>query len=170
MIITNIDQLRRGSIACAPGETKAKEVFEKLDEALTQSIVPGVGLAAIQIGIPLRACIIKYKDLNLKMENPVILEKYDPFIFPQEGCLSLPNIHVDTERYREIFVEWIDPDTGKDREATFLNEEACIVLHETDHMDGVLILDRKKKKQEKIGRNDPCSCNSGRKYKKCCGR
>lgn len=22
---------------------------------------------------------------------------------------------------------------------------------------------------EKIGRNDPCSCGSGKKYKKCCG-
>ena len=23
--------------------------------------------------------------------------------------------------------------------------------------------------QAKIGRNDPCPCNSGRKFKKCCG-
>lgn len=25
-------------------------------------------------------------------------------------------------------------------------------------------------KGEKIGRNDPCPCGSGKKYKKCCGR
>ena len=24
--------------------------------------------------------------------------------------------------------------------------------------------------KEKIGRNDPCPCNSGKKYKKCCGK
>ena len=24
-------------------------------------------------------------------------------------------------------------------------------------------------KSEKIGRNDPCPCGSGKKYKKCCG-
>jgi uncharacterized protein YecA (UPF0149 family) len=26
------------------------------------------------------------------------------------------------------------------------------------------------KKQPKIGRNEPCPCGSGKKYKKCCGR
>ena len=26
------------------------------------------------------------------------------------------------------------------------------------------------RKEEKVGRNDPCSCGSGKKYKKCCGR
>jgi len=24
--------------------------------------------------------------------------------------------------------------------------------------------------QPKIGRNDPCTCGSGKKYKKCCGK
>ncbi len=24
--------------------------------------------------------------------------------------------------------------------------------------------------EEKVGRNDPCSCGSGKKYKKCCGK
>jgi preprotein translocase subunit SecA len=27
-----------------------------------------------------------------------------------------------------------------------------------------------KKASEKIGRNDPCPCGSGKKYKKCCGK
>ena len=26
------------------------------------------------------------------------------------------------------------------------------------------------KKSQKVGRNDPCPCGSGRKYKQCCGR
>ena len=26
------------------------------------------------------------------------------------------------------------------------------------------------RKPKKIGRNDPCPCGSGKKYKKCCGR
>ena len=30
-------------------------------------------------------------------------------------------------------------------------------------------LDQKKKGQPKVGRNDPCPCGSGKKYKKCCG-
>jgi preprotein translocase subunit SecA len=24
--------------------------------------------------------------------------------------------------------------------------------------------------EEKVGRNDPCPCGSGQKYKKCCGK
>ena len=28
----------------------------------------------------------------------------------------------------------------------------------------------KKRADEKIGRNDPCPCGSGKKYKQCCGR
>jgi uncharacterized protein YecA (UPF0149 family) len=31
-------------------------------------------------------------------------------------------------------------------------------------------LDQKKEYGQKIGRNDPCPCGSGKKYKKCCGR
>jgi uncharacterized protein YchJ len=31
-------------------------------------------------------------------------------------------------------------------------------------------LHQKKKDERKVGRNDPCPCGSGRKYKKCCGR
>jgi hypothetical protein len=31
-------------------------------------------------------------------------------------------------------------------------------------------LDQKKEEEPKVGRNDPCPCGSGRKYKKCCGR
>jgi preprotein translocase subunit SecA len=27
-----------------------------------------------------------------------------------------------------------------------------------------------KRKEKKVGRNDPCPCGSGKKYKKCCGR
>jgi preprotein translocase subunit SecA len=26
------------------------------------------------------------------------------------------------------------------------------------------------RKSQKVGRNDPCPCGSGKKYKKCCGR
>jgi len=42
--------------------------------------------------------------------------------------------------------------------------------HEVDHMNGVLCIDRRVKKVVKIGRNEPCPCGSGKKYKKCCGR
>jgi len=36
--------------------------------------------------------------------------------------------------------------------------------------DGGPAADSSDKKEKKIGRNDPCPCGSGKKYKKCCGR
>ena len=50
--------------------------------------------------------------------------------------------------------------------------ESICVQHEIDHLNGITIHDRKRettvKVEKKVGRNDPCSCGSGKKYKKCC--
>lgn len=38
------------------------------------------------------------------------------------------------------------------------------------YVDGKLVIPRTSKRdQPKVGRNDPCPCGSGKKYKKCCG-
>ena len=36
--------------------------------------------------------------------------------------------------------------------------------------DDSLVKQPKKRSEEKVGRNDPCPCGSGKKYKQCCGR
>ena len=55
-------------------------------------------------------------------------------------------------------------------------------LYELEQWDALLTPERRKElyreqkrsttvvKPPKIGRNDPCPCGSGKKYKKCCGR
>ena len=35
---------------------------------------------------------------------------------------------------------------------------------------GVVAPAQQRKKEKKVGRNAPCPCGSGKKYKKCCGR
>ena len=35
--------------------------------------------------------------------------------------------------------------------------------------DGELVIDEPVVARAKVGRNDPCPCGSGKKYKKCCG-
>jgi SEC-C motif-containing protein len=37
-------------------------------------------------------------------------------------------------------------------------------------MDGTLINDTVRREGAKVGRNDPCPCGSGKKFKKCCSR
>ena len=51
--------------------------------------------------------------------------------------------------------------------------ESVCVQHEIDHLNGMRILDRAmeltiRRDKPKIGRNEPCPCGSGKKYKKCC--
>ena len=36
--------------------------------------------------------------------------------------------------------------------------------------DESLVKQPKTRSEEKVGRNDPCPCGSGKKYKQCCGR
>ena len=105
----------------------------------------GVGLAAIQIGNPLRVFI-----LNIAASTGGHEEKY--FINPMvsvggvlvsgtEGCLSFPGIYLHISRGETVSV------TASDRDgAEFVWEAkgllARAVQHEMDHLDGKLFIDR----------------------------
>ena len=77
-----------------------------------------------------------------------------------EGCLSFPNKELAVPRYNQVLVR-ADNYGG---EIQFSGLWARIIQHEVQHLDGIGIWDT-----IIIGRNDPCTCGSGRKYKKCCG-
>ena len=165
-------QLRNKSKNTSADECVKVDIFGKLEKALKSSKVSGGGLSAVQIGIPIRAGIIRMEHCDINFINPVIEKKKDLFIFKNEGCLSFPNVYVNTERYRSCIVRWLD-ESGKERKGSFEGLEAVVIQHEIDHLNGVLMFDRKSKpvlEPRKIGRNETCPCGSGKKYKKCCGR
>ena len=168
-IITDLNQLRKKSREISLNEAHELSIFVKLDNALKLSYRSGVGLAAIQIGMPVKVIIIRHAKTSINMLNPIILERIGK-IRIQEECLSLPNVTVNTERAEQVTVRWLDYDTKAERTAVFYGFEAVIVQHEVDHLDGILITDRGVPEVEKVGRNEPCPCGSGKKYKKCCGR
>lgn len=177
MIITDIEQLRQVSIPTNAQVCKEAKIFERLEKELNESKQSGVGLSAIQIGVPIQVCILRHKsdrggysqDLKLNMINSVIIEETGELKRCNgEGCLSLPGVRVDTERYDQVTVSWFDYDQDRMMQGVFIGFEAQIVQHELDHLSGVLVIDRKIKEIEEVGRNDPCSCGSGKKYKKCC--
>lgn len=123
----------------------------------------GVGLAAIQIGIDLRALIINIplevedgehdqpRENTLEMINPVIVEKDGTETF-QEGCLSIPGVYEDVERCKHVKVEYFDRDGNKQsiEDNDFL---AIAMQHEMDHLDGKVFIEKlsflKRKKFEK---------------------
>ena len=122
----------------------------------------GIGLAANQVGLPHRVCVIDIPNgPELIFANPEITRKEHPALFPDEGCLSFPGQQVITIRYFQITV--IDDFVPSGQTLTGL--AAVAAYHEIDHLNGITMLERR---LSAIGRNDPCPCDSGRKFKKCC--
>jgi len=115
------------------------------DMALTMYDAPGVGLAAVQIGIPQRIIVI---DVNhdepgkhlLKLINPVIIAREGEIIW-EEGCLSVIDYTAEVKRAAKVEVKAWTPD---EKEITLQAEDllAVALQHEIDHLDGKLFIDR----------------------------
>jgi peptide deformylase len=138
-------------------------IIKILELSLKESITPGIGLAAPQIGINTNIAIVRTSRHSINLVNPIIVEKNKGFVNFGEGCLSLPGVAVNTQRYREVFVK----DDLRPEGFVVTGLAAIAVQHECDHLSGILITDRSVGKK-KVGRNDRCPCGSGKKYKKCC--
>ena len=162
-IITDVAELKKKNEKATLEE--AEEIIEKLEASLKDSKVPGVGLAAPQIGIHKRVAIIRIKgEEKLNLVNPIVVEKKNGFILNGEGCLSVPDKKVNTKRYKEIVVK----DDLHPAGLVLTDMAAIVSLHECDHLESILITDRDLSSQP--GRNDPCFCGSGKKFKKCHGK
>ncbi|ESX81061.1 MULTISPECIES: peptide deformylase [unclassified Mesorhizobium] len=106
---------------------------------------PGIGLAAIQVGEPLRLLVI---DLAKEDEtpaphvfiNPEILDSSDQRSVYEEGCLSIPDYYAEVERPAAVRVKYLDRD-GKLQEIEAEGLMATCLQHEIDHLNGVLFID-----------------------------
>ena len=168
---------------CSPVSIQeGEEIGVRLLHELRES-ENGIGLAANQIGINKRVCVVNVKE-PLVLINPKIVEKSkEQFIFP-EGCLSFPDSKIKTQRHQDIVVE-ADNHKGKlsfSANSKDINDafECVCVQHEIDHLDGITMFDREFKQEpivkgvnapKKIGRNEKVTITKGTeskvlKYKK----
>lgn len=140
-------------------KTLVADMFETMYDA------PGIGLAAIQVGVPLRVLVIDLQPEDqdaepevctshgghahthqpLKKEprvfiNPEILDPSDDLSVYSEGCLSVPEIYADVERPAWIRARWQDLD-GKVHEEEMDGLLATCLQHEMDHLEGILFID-----------------------------
>jgi peptide deformylase len=122
----------------------------------------GVGLAANQIGIAERVCIIRYGGTSIDLINPEFVKVYNPRFGSQEGCLSIPGLYTVVMRYSKVLIKADNYDRPLMVEDRRL---AATIQHEMDHLDGCVLLDH-----VKISPNAPCYCGSTKKYKRCCGK
>lgn len=115
------------------------------DMAETMYAAPGVGLAAPQIGVPLRLFLIDIStgedapsDLRIFI-NPEIVEKVGEICY-EEGCLSFPGIHEEVKRAERVKVRAQDGE-GKLFELEAEGLLAIAIQHENDHLNGKLMVD-----------------------------
>ena len=133
---------------------KKSETLEKVDNELkvlmddmleTMYAAPGIGLAAVQVGILKRLIVIdvskeKEKKNPLFLINPEIIFKSKNTSVYEEGCLSLPGYFAEIERPAECKIKYIGYD-GKKKEMTASGLLATCIQHEVDHLNGKLFID-----------------------------
>ena len=173
MIITNDEKALR--VFCEPVlSQEISELVETLEKELNYANTlgkSGIGLAAPQIGIAKDIAIIRLPKLNLNLVNAKLDKGFDPAIFKDEGCLSFPGRTEDTTRFQEVYITNNMAEPHSFIATGFL---AVVVGHELDHLNSTLFMDRIHLKQVtiintiKVGSNELCPCNSGKKYKRCC--
>ena len=180
MIIKDKNKLQE---KCSPVSVKeGEEIGVRLLHELRQS-ENGIGLAANQIGINKRVCVVNVKE-PLVLINPKIVEhSKEQFVFP-EGCLSFPDDKIKTLRHESIVVE-ADNHKGKlsfSANSKDINDafECVCIQHEIDHLDGITMFDKEFRQEPmvrgenaplKIGRNEKVTITKGSesqvlKYKK----
>jgi len=171
MIITEIKQLQ---LMCEEVKTikEGEEIGAQLLKELTES-ENGIGLAANQIGINKRVCVVNVKE-PIVLINPRIVEHSEEQFMFSEGCLSFPKKYVRTGRHTSVTVE-ADNHEGKmvftaDSDKIDDAFECACVQHEIDHLDGITMFERSVTPQpirvpEKIGRNEKVMITDGKETK-----
>ena len=139
-------------------KTLVADMFETMYHA------PGIGLAAIQVGVPQRVLVIDLQPEDPDAEpeacnhdghhhhhqptkkeprvfiNPELIDPSEELTVYQEGCLSVPEIYADVERPSAVRVRWQDLD-GKTHEEAMEGLMAICIQHEMDHLEGILFID-----------------------------
>ena len=130
----------------APVEAVTDETRALMDDMLaTMYAAPGIGLAAIQIGVPQRVIVMDLakdgEDPQPKyFVNPEILDPAETHVPYQEGCLSVPDVYDDVDRPERCRVTYLDYDGNRVTEDCEGLYAVCI-QHEMDHLEGIVFLD-----------------------------
>jgi peptide deformylase len=135
----------------SPVEAITPEIQALIDDMFeTMYAAPGIGLAAVQVGVPKRILVIDLQDPEeedgepvrnpMVFINPEILRAADTIVPYQEGCLSVPDQYAEVERPDRVRARWLDRD-GQVHEEELDGLLATCLQHEMDHLEGILFID-----------------------------
>ena len=129
-----------------PVKSINSEIKSLMDDMLdTMYAAPGIGLAAVQIGILKRVIVIDVSKNNEKKQplfivDPKITSKSKEFVSYEEGCLSIPNQFAEVRRPNSCKINFLDYN-GKKQEIYAEGLLATCIQHEIDHLNGILFID-----------------------------
>jgi peptide deformylase len=137
--------LQRAQPVRAFGTPELRALVQDLFD--TMHAAGGAGLAAPQIGVPLRVVIFGFERIDrypdappvaqTVLVNPVLDILTDEVEDGWEGCLSVPGLRGVVPRHRRLRYTGFDADGAPiDREVEGFH--ARVVQHECDHLDGIL--------------------------------
>ena len=132
----------------------ARELADPMYEALAERLVAtvtspeqdGVGIAGPQVGISRNIIAVQRFDkegepFEVYPNIRIVAMRGDPEPGP-EGCLSVPGRRGDVLRWRDIDICYTSPETGREVTERIEGFTAVIFQHETDHLKGILYIDK----------------------------
>ncbi|GHG15707.1 peptide deformylase [Paracoccus aerius] len=135
---------RRLHIPADPVEAVTETVRMIWDDMVdTMEAMPGVGLAAPQIGIMLRLAVVDASEKRgqaVRMANPEVLHASVQFRSHDEASPNLPGVFAPVSRPRAVTVRFLN-EAGEVEERDFVGLWATSVQHQIDHLDGRMYVD-----------------------------
>jgi peptide deformylase len=140
---TDLATLKRKSDPVTVVDDELRALMDDMLE--TMYAAPGIGLAAIQVGVPKRVIVMDIARGDEPKEpryfiNPEILSASEELAVYEEGCLSVPEIYDEVERPAQVRIRYLGYD-GKPVEEDAEGLFAVCIQHEMDHLEGILFLD-----------------------------
>jgi peptide deformylase len=136
----------RLKVVSTPVETIDERLLRLMDDMLhTMYEEPGIGLSAIQVGVPKRIVVVDVaregeERQPIRLLNPEIFWRSEEMATFEEGCLSLPEHYASIDRPEAVKVRYMD-ETGAECELEAGGLLSRCVQHELDHLDGILFVD-----------------------------
>ena len=125
-------------------DEKLHQILDDMKETMYDA--EGVGLAAPQVGILRRYCIVDVGDGLIELINPVITEKSEESQTGSEGCLSIPDRYETVTRPMKVTVR-AQNRYGENFTVSGEGLKARALCHEIDHLDGILYIDKAQRRK-----------------------
>lgn len=127
-------------VAAITDETRA--IWDEMIAAMEE--MPGVGLAAVQLGIMQRLAVVDCSEERgkaVRMANPEVLHASVQPRDHEEASPNLPGVSAKVTRPRAVTVKFLN-ENGEIEERDFVGLWATSVQHQIDHLNGKMYFER----------------------------